>query len=121
VIRGTLLTVEAGSATERVAIGMGKGNAVLKAAVEGFLVTEQGLRKLGSGTVDTEGGKTPGAAVPLAVALATKNPLGLIVSTGVKLHEEETGAATIQGKAKDVATEIATQLEQRFRQEGWIP
>jgi len=58
--------------------------------------------------------------VPLVVALATKNPLGLIVSTGVKLHGEETGSSTIHGKAKDVAKEIADQLRPRFEQQGWI-
>lgn len=55
--------------------------------------------------------RTSGTAVPLAVVIATRNPLGLIVSTGVKLHDEKTGAATIEGKAKDSAKEIAMQLE----------
>jgi len=121
VIRGYLLSVEAGSAVERVAIGLGKGNAELKTAVEGFLVTDQGLRKLGSGTLDSDDSKTPGAAVPLVVALATKNPLGLIVSTGVKLHAEQTGSSTIQGKAKETADTIAEQLKPRFQEQGWIP
>jgi hypothetical protein len=121
VIRGYLLSVDPGSATERVAIGMGKGNAELKTAVEGFEVTDQGLRKLGSGTLDSDDSKTPGAAVPLVVALATKNPLGLIVSTGVKLHGEETGSSTIQGKARDTAKAIAEQLKPRFQEQGWIP
>jgi hypothetical protein len=120
VIRGTLLSVVAGSATERVAIGMGEGAAELKVAVEGFHMTAEGLRKLGSGKLDTNASKTPGAAVPLVVAVATKNPLGLIVSTGFKLHDEETGKSTIQGKAKDVAKEIGGQLRPRFEQQGWI-
>jgi hypothetical protein len=120
VIRGYLLTVQAGSATERVAIGMGEGAAELKVAVEGFEVTDHGLRKLGSGSLDTSASKSPGAAVPLVVAIATKNPLGLIISTGVKLHGEETGSSTIHGKAQDVAKEIAAQLRPRFEQQGWI-
>ena len=121
VFRGYLISVEAGSAVERVAVGMGKGNAELKTAVEGFQMTSDGLRKLGSGSIDSGDSKTPGAAVPLAVAIATKNPLGLIVSTGVKLHDEETGSATIQGKAKDTAKEIATTLKPKFQEQGWIP
>jgi hypothetical protein len=120
VIRGYLLSYTAGNAVERVAIGMGEGAAEIKAAVEGFEVTPTGLRKLGSGDVDTQSSKTPGAAVPLAVAIATKNPLGLIISTGVKLHGEESGSSTIQGKAKDVAKEIAEQIRPRFVQQGWI-
>jgi hypothetical protein len=121
VIRGTLLSVVAGSEAERVAIGMGKGAAELKVAVEGYQMTASGLRKLGSGTLDTSAGKTPGAAVSGVAAVATKNPLGLIVSTGVKLHDEKTGKATIHGKAKDVAKQIAAELRPRFESQGWIP
>jgi len=121
VIHGYLLSVDPGDATERVAIGMGKGNAELKTAVEGFLVTDHGLRKLGSGSLDSDDSKTPGAAIPLVVALATKNPLGLIVSTAVKIHGEETGSSTIHGKAKQTADVIAAQLKPRFQDQGWIP
>ena len=121
VIHGYLLSVEQGSAAERVAIGLGKGDAELKVAVEGYQMTDHGLREVGSGALDTTQTKSPGAAVPLAVAIATKNPLGLIVSTGVKLHGEETGSSTIQGKAKDTAKEIAEQLKPRFQDQGWIP
>jgi hypothetical protein len=120
-IRGTLLTVQPGSEAERVGIGMGKGAAELKVAVEGFEMTPSGPRKLGGGTLDTEASKTPGAAVSLAAAVATKNPIGLIVSTGVKLHDEKTGSATLQGKVQQVAKEIATELRPRFEQQGWIP
>jgi hypothetical protein len=121
VIRGYLLSYTAGNEAERLTVGMGAGAAEVKAAVEGFEVTPTGMRKLGSGTVDTKASKGPGAAVPLAVAIATKNPLGLIVSTGVNLHSEATGSSTIQGKAKDVAKEIAAQIRPRFEQQGWIP
>jgi hypothetical protein len=121
VIRGTLLSVVEGSEAERVAIGMGKGAAELKVAVEGYRMTPDGLRKLGGGTLDTSAGKTPGSAVTGVVALATKNPIGLIVSTGVKLHDEKTGKSTIHGKAKDVAKQIASELRPRFESQGWIP
>jgi hypothetical protein len=120
VIRGTLLSVAKGSEVERVAIGLGKGAADLKVAVEGFEMTPNGLLELGKGDLDTEAGKTPGAAVGLVTLAATKNPLGLIVSTGVKLHDEKTGSATIQGKVRQVATQIATELRPRFEQQGWI-
>jgi len=99
-----------GNEVERVTIGLGEGAAALKVAVEGFEMTPNGLLELGKGELDTEAGKSPGAAVGLVTFAATKNPLGLIVSTGVKLHEEKTGSATIQGKVKQVATQIAAEL-----------
>ena len=55
------------------------------------------------------------------VAIATKNPLGLIVSTGVKMHGEVSGSSTIEGKAKEIAKEIGEQIRPRFEQQGWIP
>ena len=120
VIRGYLLSVQTGSAVERVAIGFGAGGSELRVAVEGFQVTAQGLRKLGSGTVDSGGGKTPGAALGAATFIATANPVGLVVSTGVKAYGEASGSSTIEGRAKAVAQEIATQIKPRFQQQGWI-
>lgn len=120
VIRGYLLSVEEGSAAKRVAIGLGSGASELKVAVEGLQVTAQGLRKLGSGTVNSGSRKTPGGVVGLATLLATHNPAGLIVSTGVKVYGEESGKSTIEGRSKQTAGEIADALRQRFRQQGWI-
>jgi hypothetical protein len=120
VIRGYLLSIDKGSAVKRVAIGLGSGTSELRAAVEGYEVTDRGLRRLGSGDVESGGSKTPGMAVPAAVAVATANPVGLIVSTGVKVYGEESGKSTIEGRAKAVAQEIAEQIKPRFEQQGWI-
>jgi len=120
VIRGYLLSIDKGSAVERVAIGFGKGTSDLRVAVEGYQMTDRGLRKLGSGDVDSSGGKSPGAALGVAGLIATANPAGLIVSSGLKVYDEESGKSTIEGRAKAVAKEIAEQLKPRFEQQGWI-
>ena len=60
VIRGYLFSVDEGSATKRVAIGFGSGGSALMVSAEGFQMTAQGLRKLGSGDVASGGSKTPG-------------------------------------------------------------
>jgi len=120
VIRGYLLSVNEGSAAARVAIGFGSGASELRTAVEGYQMTAQGLRKLGSGTVDSGGGKSPGAALGVVGLLATANPAGLIVSTGVKAYGEASGSSTIEGRAKATAKEIADVLRERFQQQGWI-
>ena len=120
VIRGYLLSIQEGSAAERVIIGFGSGASALKVAVEGFQMTAQGLRKLGSGTTDATGSKTPGGALGLAALLATHNPAGLIISTGMKVYGEESGRSTVEGRAKQTAKEIGDVLKQRFEQEGWI-
>lgn len=120
VIRGYLLSVQEGSAAKRVAIGLGSGTSDLKVAVEGYQVTDRGMRRLGSGTVEAGGSKTPGAVLPAAVFLATANPVGLIVVGGTKLYGEASGKSGIEGRAKAVADAIAKEIEPRFRQEGWI-
>jgi hypothetical protein len=120
VLRGYLLSIQKGSAAERVAIGFGAGSSELKTAVEGYQMTDRGLRKLGSGTLESGGNKTPGAALGAATFIATANPAGLIVSTGMKVYGEASGSSTVEGRAKDTAKEIADVLEKRFKQEGWI-
>lgn len=120
VIRGYLLTVDQGSALKRVAIGFGSGGSELTTTVEGFQMTASGLRKLGSGTTESGGSKTPGAAVGLAAFIATSNPVGLAVSGGMKVYGEASGKSTIQGRAQATAKEIADQIKPRFQQQGWI-
>ena len=120
VIRGYLLSFDEGSATERVAIGFGSGGSELAVAAEGFLVTAHGLRKLGSGTTESGGSKTPGSAVGVAGLIATHNPVGLIVGTGAKAYGEYSGSAKVEGREKATAKEIADHLKPRFQQQGWI-
>lgn len=120
VIKGSLLSVDEGSAAQRVAIGFGSGASQLKVAVEGYLMTDRGLRKLASGTADTSGSKSPGAALGVVGAVATANPAGLIISTGMKVYGESSGSSTIEGRAKDMAKEIAEKLQVKFKEQGWI-
>lgn len=120
VIRGYLVSIHEGSAAGRVAIGFGVGASELRTVVEGFQVTQDGMRKLGGGTIDSGGSKGPGAALGAATFIATANPAGLIVSSGIKIYGEASGSATIEGRAKSTAKEVGKVLKQRFKEEGWI-
>lgn len=120
VIRGYLLSIQQGSATKRVLIGFGSGGAELRTMVEGFQVTPQGQRELGTGTEDAGGGKSPGEAMGVATFLATKNPAGLIVGGGMKAYGEESGESTVKGRAQATAKEIGVELKKRFHAMGWI-
>jgi hypothetical protein len=119
-IQGSLLSVEQGSAAKRIAIGFSAGASELKVAVEGFQMTASGLRKLGSGDVGSGGNKTPGSAVGLATLIATGNPAGFIVSTGMKVYGEKSGKNTVEGRATKIAQEIGDVLKTRFQEQGWI-
>jgi hypothetical protein len=118
-LHGYLLTIDKGSAVERVAIGFGTGASDLKTFIEGYRMTAKGPRILGQGDVDSGGSKTPGASMGLATLLITHNPVGLVVSSGVKAYGEASGSATIEGRAKATAKEIADQLKISFEQQGW--
>jgi hypothetical protein len=123
VIRGYLVSVQGGgtsSMVQRFVIGFGAGTSEMDTVVEGYAVTPQGWRKLGSGTLTSSGNKTPGMVVPAAVAIATANPIGLIVVGGAKIYGETSGRNSLQGRAKATADEIAVQLKIRFQDRGWI-
>lgn len=120
VIRGYLVSVDPGSAAKRMTIGFGSGAAELATFIEGYQVTSQGLRKLGSATVDAKGNKTPGAAAAGAAWAITGSPIGFAVTSGLKIYGEASGRAGIEGRARQAAKEVAEQLKSRFREEGWI-
>jgi hypothetical protein len=120
VIRGYLLSITEGSAAKRVAIGFGAGGSELKAAIEGYRMTATGLQKLGSGTADSGGSKSPGSALGVVGMIATANPVGLIIGTGVKAYGEASGSSKLEGRAKAIAEEIADAIKPRFQQQGWI-
>lgn len=120
VIRGYLLSFDEGSATKRVAVGFGSGTSELRVAAEGFQMTARGLRKLGSGTVDSAGSKAPGGALGVAALIATGNPVGLLVGGGMKVYGEASGSSKIEGRAKAVAQAIAQEVRPRFEQQGWL-
>jgi hypothetical protein len=120
VIRGYLVSVQSGSAVQRFVIGFGAGTSEMDTVVEGYAVTPQGWRKLGSGTLTSSGNKTPGMVVPAAVAIATANPIGLIVVGGAKIYSETSGRSGLEGRANATAAEISDQLKIRFQDRGWI-
>jgi hypothetical protein len=120
VIRGYLVSIEQGSAAKRMTIGFGSGGSELSTAVEGYQMTAQGLRKLGSATVAAEGSKGPGASLGAASWLVTGSPVGLIVGGGVKVYGEASGSSKVEGRAKQSAKEIADVLKARFQEQGWI-
>jgi hypothetical protein len=119
VIKGYIVSTESGKAGRRLLIGFGTGKSEMETVVEGYGMTPQGLRPLGSGTIGAASGKTPGLLVPAAVA-AAGNPVGLVVMGSVKLYNEASGKSGLEGRANATADEIAAQLKIRFKERGWI-
>lgn len=120
VFKGYLISVREGSAAKRVAIGFGSGASELRTAVVASQMTPEGLRRLGSGSGVAGGNTMPGGAMGVAGLVATGNPAGLLVTSGMKAYGEASGSSTLDGRAKDTAKEIVDRLRPRFREQGWI-
>ncbi len=119
-LAGYFEAIDEGSTVKRLALGFGSGATELTTSVEGYQMTSEGPRLLGSAELQSGGGKTPGVIVPLAVLAATSNPIGLIVMGTAKVAMEVTGKSKIEGTAKRTAEAIAEQLRVRFKEQGWI-
>ncbi len=119
-IMGYFEAVEEGSTVKRLALGFGSGATELTTTVEGYQMTKEGPRLLGSQELQYEGGKTPGMIVPLGVMAVTGNPIGLVVMGGAKVAMEATGRSKVEGAAEQTAKTIADQLRVRFEEQGWI-
>ena len=117
---GYFVSIDPGNIAKRVALGFGAGAPELATVVEVYAMSSQGLRRLASGELDSTGGKGPGVAIPLAVAAATDNPIGLIVSSAAKIEGQVSGRTTIEGSARRTAQEIAQQFKARAQRQGWI-
>ncbi len=119
-IIGYFEAVEEGSTVKRLSLGFGSGATELTTAVEGYQMTPEGPRLLGSAELQSGGGKTPGLIVPIAVLAATANPIGLLVMGAMKVRGEMTGSSKLEGAAKRTAEAIADRLRVRFKEQGWI-
>jgi hypothetical protein len=119
-IVGYFVSVDSGSIAKRFAIGFGAGAPELRTVAEAYVMSNKGLRRLEAEELNSTGPKGPGEALPLAVAVASGNPIGLIVSSAVKVGGEVSGMSTIEGSAKRTAKEIADQVKTGARRQGWI-
>jgi hypothetical protein len=103
VIRGCLLSINEGSSTKRVTIGFGYGASELRTATEclpddGSRTAQTRIRH----SMDSSSGKAPGAALGVGAAtfIVTANPMGLIISSGIKVYGEASGRNKIEGRAE---------------------
>jgi hypothetical protein len=109
------VSVDTGGTVE---LGFGSGTAAQHTAIEGYLMTERGLRRLGSGALVSEEGKTPSVALSLEVVVAS-DPMGLI-GGAVELGGEASASTTIERFGKRTAKAIAERLRVQFQKRGWV-
>ncbi len=121
VLKGYIFSLTQGNAAERIFIGFGYGASQLDTMVEGYQMTNDGLRKLGSADLKSVGGQTPGGgATGAASFLIFGNPISLIIGPVVKGVIEMTGGPSVDGRADSTAELISEKLQVLFQEQGWI-
>ena len=118
VIKGQFVSIDEGSRLKRMLIG-GAG-AELKTFVEGYQVTANGLRPLGSAEVEAGGGRMPGMLVPVAGGAAAGTAATSVAVSGALNVGQEIKPESIEGAARRTAEEIAEVLEEAFEKRGWM-
>ncbi len=101
-------------------IGFGAGAAELKTFVEGYQITADGLRPLGSVEIKAAGGKMPGMLVPVVGGAVAGEAGRSAVISGSMNVVQELGPESIEGAAKRTAKEIGKVLSEAFKKRGWI-
>jgi hypothetical protein len=119
VIRGEFVSIDEGSRATRMLIGFGAGAAELKTLVETYQVTAAGLVPLGSGQVETAGGKIPGILVPVGAGMAAGAVATSAVVSGSSNVLQEAGPESIEGAARRTASEIARIIVEAYEKRGW--
>ncbi len=121
VITGRFAHIDKGDRTKRMIIGFGKGAAELRTVVEGYHITFNGPRLLGSRDIKAGGGKMPGMAAPLVIMGGIGGePVRAAAISGAMNIVQELGPERIQAAADRTAKAIAKELRAAFRQRGWI-
>lgn len=121
ILVGYFSTFDEGSRLERMVIGFGTGAAELQTRVEAYGRTEGRYEQFASGGLrDGGSAKGPGMVLPVAITIATANPIGLVVGGAIKATGEITGQSTIEAAGKRAAEKISEALEKGFRRQGWI-
>lgn len=119
-IVGYFASVDPGSIAKGFAIGFGSGSPQIQTVVEVYVMSDSGLRRLGSTELNSTGPKGPEEALPLAMTVASGNPIGLIARSAAKIEGEVSGRTTAESSAKRTADEIAEKLKAAAQRQGWI-
>jgi len=119
-IGGEFISIDEGSRVKRMLIGFGAGASELKTLVEGYLVTKDGLKPLGSAEIKAAGGKMPGMLVPVVGGAIAGEAGRSAVISGTMNVVQEMGPESMNAAAKRTAKEIANVLQDAFRRRGWI-
>lgn len=119
-IMGQLVSIDEGSATERMVIGLGAGRSSVEAHVQVYESEAGRSIPIESMTGTAKSTLMPGAAETMGVGALTGH---LLVSTAITAGSQvanQTLSANVESEAGRLGDKIADQLKQLFVRQGWI-
>jgi hypothetical protein len=118
-LEGQFLTIDEGSALERMIIGFGVGGTEVRVLAQAYHVQNGRKSLLGEAEVSAESSKKPGLAATLPVGGAISGiATAAAVSTGVGVVSEIN--ADVRKGAEDTAEAIVELLKPRMEAQGWL-
>ncbi len=119
-IMGQLVSIDEGSAAERMIIGLGAGRSQVQAHVQVYESVAGRSIPIESMTGSAKSSLMPGAAETMGVGAITGH---LLVSTAITAGSQianQTLSANVDSEAGRLGDKIASQLKALFVQQGWI-
>ena len=121
VIQGQICSIDEGSRTERVVIGLGVGRSDVKTMTQVYDIQPHGRRLVEQFQTDAKSGYKPGMAETEGASIAAGHwATGLAVGAGINVASEMFGA-NVEADADRTAKDIAKQLNAYFISKGWVP
>jgi hypothetical protein len=118
-LEGQFLTIDEGSAMQRMIIGFGVGGTEVRTLVQAYYISGGRKSLLGEAEVSAESSNKPGLAATLPVGAAMSGiATAASIQTGVGLVSEMN--TDVQQGAADTAEAIVELLKPRMEDHGWI-
>lgn len=121
IIKGQLVSIDEGNRAERVVIGLGRGRSTVKANVQAYQLTPEGMRKLESMRAEAQSSFKPGMAEMMGVGGVAGHLVISTVVSGVVGASTEMLGATVEDDGRRLANSVANNLRAYFVNQGWIP
>ena len=121
VIDGQLLSIDEGSRTARVVIGLGAGRSDVRTAVQVHEIVFAGRRLVDQFEIDAKSGSMPGMAETMGAGAAAGHLAASAAVSVAKSVASEKFGDDVEADARRTATEISKVLATFFAREGWIP
>jgi hypothetical protein len=120
VIDGQIFSIDEGSRTKRVVIGLGAGRSDVRTSVQVYEILLAARRVVDQFEVDAKSGSTPGMAETMGAGAAAGHLATSAAVSVAKSAASEKFGDDVEADARRTATEISKVLASFFGRQGWI-